>query len=145
MRPSNAASLGTIPGRSPVGLWSENGQAQRYDSDGNRGFYAGLLACLLEGVSPGLHGRGLDLGCGSGFATQALVRALPQVTWHGLDVSAPMLARASHKPGLAPVRFCHAAAESLPYATGAFDVVVSNLSWHWFAPVAAARPNLGSP
>lgn len=136
MRPSTAASLRTS---SPVGLWSEEGQAQRYDSDGNRQFYTGLVARLLEGVSPDLGGRGLDLGCGSGFATEALVHALPQVSWSGLDVSTPMLARACGKPELARVRFCHAAAEALPYASAAFDVVVSNFSWHWFAPVAAAE------
>jgi SAM-dependent methyltransferase len=50
-----------------------------------------------------------------------------------------MLARAGHKPPLAGVRFCRAAAESLPYGNQAFDVVVSNFSWHWFAPAAAAE------
>jgi SAM-dependent methyltransferase len=127
------------PGHSPVGLWSDDGQAQRYDSDSNRAFYADLGARLLEGVPPALQGQGLDLGCGSGFATEVLVRALPRVSWHGLDVSTPMLARACRKPELARVRFCHGAAEFLPYATAAFDVVVSNFSWHWFAPVAAAE------
>lgn len=139
MRPSSAASLGMAPGHNPVGLWSDGGQVQRYDSDDNRAFYAGLLARLLEGVSPDLQGRGLDLGCGSGFATEGLVRALPQVSWHGLDVSAPMLARASGKPELARVRLVHAAAEALPYAGASFDLVVSNFSWHWFAPAAAAE------
>jgi SAM-dependent methyltransferase len=139
MRPSTATSLGTAPGLRSVGLWFEDGQARRYDSDGNHEFYTGLLARLLEGVSPDLQGRGLDLGCGSGFATEGLVRALPRVAWHGLDVSASMLARASGKPELARVRFVHAAAEALPYAAATFDVVVSNFSWHWFAPTAAAE------
>lgn len=139
MRPSTAASLGMPPGHSPVGLWSDDGQAQRYDSDGNREFYVDLAARLLEGVPPALQGQGLDLGCGSGFATEVLVRALPRVSWHGLDVSTPMLVRACRKPELAGVRFCHGAAEGLPYAKASFDLVVSNFSWHWFAPAAAAE------
>lgn len=138
MRPSTAASPGMILGNSPVGLWSDDGQAQRYDSDGNRAFYADLVTRLLHGA-PAVHGRGLDLGCGSGFATEVLVRRLPQVSWHGVDVSAPMLMRASGKPTLAGARLCRGAAEALPYATAAFDVVVSNFSWHWFAPAAAAE------
>ncbi len=137
MRPSTAVSL--APGHSLVGLWSEDAQARCYDCDDNRAFYAGLQGRLLEGVSPALQGRGLDLGCGSGFATEALVGALPRVSWHGVDVSAAMLARASRKPGLASVRLCHAAAEALPFPQATFDVVVSSFSWHWFAPAAAAE------
>ena len=136
MRPSTVAALATPPG--PVELWSDGGQAQRYDCEDNHKFYAGLLARLLDGA-PDLQGRGLDLGCGSGFASDVLLRERPRVSWHGVDVSAPMLARACEKPELARVRFTHAAAEALPYATAAFDVVVSNFSWHWFAPAAAAE------
>jgi SAM-dependent methyltransferase len=139
MRPSIDVSLGIAPGTSsPVALWSDGGQAQRYDSDGNRRFYADLVARLLEGA-PTIAGRGLDLGCGSGFACEVLTCTRPQVAWHGVDVSAPMLARAGHKPLLSGVRLCRAAAESLPYGDRAFDVVVSNFSWHWFAPAAAAE------
>ena len=50
MRPSIDASLGTAPGKSsPVALWSDGGQAQRYDSDGNRKFYADLVAFMSRG------------------------------------------------------------------------------------------------
>ena len=59
--------------------------------------------------------------------------------WHGLDVSAPMLRRAAQKPGLADVPLRHAAAEALPYADSSFAVVVSNFSWHWFAPAAGSE------
>ena len=122
-----------------VGPWSDGERARRYDSAGNGCFYRALLTRLVSGAGPFCQGRGLDLGCGSGFATEGLLQAFPAVAWQGVDVSAPMLARAAHKSTLAPVSLCHAAAEALPYATGSFDVVVSNFSWHWFRPAAGAE------
>jgi SAM-dependent methyltransferase len=115
-----------------VGPWSDDERARRYDCFDNRRFYGGLLTRLVAGAGPFVEGRGLDLGCGSGFATEGLVQAFPGVAWQGVDLSAPMLARAARKPTLAAIPLRHAAAEALPYATGSFDVVVSNFSWHWF-------------
>ena len=119
-----------------VGPWCDGERARRYDSAGNRHFYGTLLARLVAGAGPFLEGRGLDLGCGSGFATEGLLQAFPGVAWQGVDVSAPMLARAAPKPALAAASLCHAAAEALPYVAGSFAVVVSNFSWHWFQPAA---------
>ncbi len=96
------------------------------------------MARLLEG-EPTLAGRGLDLGCGTGFATELLVRRYPSVTWRGVDVAAPMLALARRKHGLASVGFCVAAAEALPLADNSMDVVVCNFAWHWFGEAAAAE------
>jgi SAM-dependent methyltransferase len=115
-----------------VGPWSDDERARRYDCFDNRRFYGGLLTRLVAGAGPFVEGRGLDLGCGSGFATEGLVQAFPGVAWQGVDLSAPMLARAARKPTLAAIPLRHAAAEALPYAAGSFDVVVSNFSWHWF-------------
>ena len=56
--------------------WLEAASASRYDSPVNRDFYQAVLARLLEG-EPTLAGRGLDLGCGTGFATELLVRRYP--------------------------------------------------------------------
>jgi SAM-dependent methyltransferase len=119
-----------------VGPWSDGERARRYDSAENRRFYQMLLTRLVAGAGPFARGRGLDLGCGSGFATEGLLQAFPGVAWQGVDVSAPMLARAAGKPTLAVVPLRHAAAEALPYAAGSFDVVVCNFSWHWFRSAA---------
>ena len=62
--------------------------------------------------------RVLDAGCGTGHFSLPLAAANAVV---GVDVSAEMLAFARAK-GLAPVR---AAAEALPFAGGAFDVVLA--------------------
>jgi len=136
MQPS-ALCIAAKPVRdNPVGLWCNPGQAQRYDSAANHGFYAGLLTRLLAGAGPFVRGHGLDLGCGSGFATEGLVRAFPGLAWEGLDVSGPLLARAANKRTLARVALRQAAAEAMPYADHSFDVVVCNFAWHWFAPAA---------
>ncbi|MGB8296077.1 MAG: methyltransferase domain-containing protein [Polyangia bacterium] len=136
MRPSLVGNTAASVRDASVGPWSDDERARRYDSDGNGHFYGTLLTRLVAGAGPFVAGRGLDLGCGSGFATEGLVRAFPGVAWEGADVSAPMLARAACKPTLAAMPLRHAAAEALPYAAGSFDVVVSNFSWHWFGPAA---------
>jgi SAM-dependent methyltransferase len=111
--------------------WSDDLRADAYDSQGNRVFYQSALTTLLEGA-PTLAGRGVDLGCGTGFATEVLRAKYPDVTWQGIDVADAMLALARRKPGLASVSFCQASAEALPLADGSMDVVVANFSWHWF-------------
>jgi SAM-dependent methyltransferase len=136
MRPSSLVDPAASERDVSVGPWCDDERARRYDSAGNGHFYRTLLARLVAGAGPFPAGRGLDLGCGSGFATEGLLQAFPGVAWQGVDVSAPMLARAAHKPTLAAVPLRHAAAEALPYAAGSFDVVVCNFSWHWFGPGA---------
>jgi SAM-dependent methyltransferase len=132
MRPSILGNIVASDRDASVGLWSDDERARRYDCPENGDFYRSLLTRLAADAGPFEGGRGLDLGCGTGFATEGLVRAFPGVAWEGLDVSAPMLARAARKPSLAAIPLRHAAAEALPFAAGSFDVVVSNFSWHWF-------------
>jgi ubiquinone/menaquinone biosynthesis C-methylase UbiE len=111
--------------------WSGGERARRYDREVNRRFYRTALARLLVRV-PNLHGRGLDLGCGTGFSTELLVADHPGVVWQGVDCSAAMLEIARRKPGLGKIDFAEARAEALPFADASFDVVVASFSWHWF-------------
>ena len=68
----------------------------------------------------------LDLGCGTGRHALWLAAAGARVT--GIDFSRPMLAAARRKPGAESVRFLeHDLHEPLPFAAGAFDLVVSGL------------------
>jgi SAM-dependent methyltransferase len=136
MRPSIVRNTVASERDVSTGTWCDDERAARYDSAGNGHFYRTLLARLVSGAGPSSRGLGLDLGCGSGFATEGLLQAFPGVAWQGVDVSAPMLARAARKPTLAAVPLRHAAAEALPYAPGSFDVVVCNFAWHWFGPAA---------
>ena len=79
----------------------------------------------------------LDVGCGTGVLLGALAALLPDVRLSGADCSPEMLAEASRRLGAAVV-LTPGSAESLPYASGEFDVVVSTNAFHHFrSPLAA--------
>ncbi|MFI9819551.1 methyltransferase domain-containing protein [Streptomyces sp. NPDC052013] len=70
----------------------------------------------------GLHV--LDLGCGTGASTRALLRAAPRARVTGVDASSGMLRRALEKEWPDGVRFLHLTAEELVTAgEGPFDAV----------------------
>jgi SAM-dependent methyltransferase len=115
--------------------WPGLVRAEQYDDAGNGAFYRAAVARLLE-KAPVLAGRGLDLGCGTGFSLEGLIAEVPKVAWFGADRSRQMLALAGRKPALGAATLCEAQAEALPFADGSFDVVVANFSWHWFGAEA---------
>jgi len=115
--------------------WSGGARAARYDVEVNRGFYRATLVHLLE-RAPKFAGRGLDLGCGTGFSAEGLIEKAPCVTWNGVDCSREMVELARRKPGLRKVDLLEARAEILPFPDASFDVVVANFSWHWFGEEA---------
>jgi SAM-dependent methyltransferase len=90
--------------------------------------------------------RVLDVGCGCGETTLdigARVGAAGRVL--GIDVSAPMLARAeevAREAGATNVRFERADAATHPFPAGGFDVVYSRFGVMFFADPAAAFANL---
>lgn len=69
--------------------------------------------------------RLLDLGCGTGASTAALLAAAPYAAVTAVDASAGMLARARRRSWPERVSFVHAPAERLADAgvTGPFDAV----------------------
>jgi demethylmenaquinone methyltransferase/2-methoxy-6-polyprenyl-1,4-benzoquinol methylase len=81
----------------------------------------------------------LDIGCGTGFATEGLLQEVDMV--HGLDQSTHQLAKAQAKFGTdGPVRFYRGDAERLPFRDDSFDVVWSSGSIeYWPNPVDALR------
>lgn len=83
--------------------------------------------------------RVLDVGCGTGFATEGLLEHVDEV--HGLDQSIHQLERAYTKFGRdGPVRFSRGDAERLPFRDDAFDVVWSSGSIeYWPEPVTTLR------
>ncbi len=91
------------------------------------GYHAHLRRSARRlGLADGGAGlRVLDLGCGTGASTEALIAAAPLASVTGVDASAGMLARAAAKPGLTHVQFVHASAEALAdrLAPGSFDAV----------------------
>jgi demethylmenaquinone methyltransferase/2-methoxy-6-polyprenyl-1,4-benzoquinol methylase len=85
----------------------------------------------------GRDDRVLDVGCGTGFATEGLLEHVDTV--HGLDQSDGQLQRAWNKFGRhGPVRFFRGDAERLPFKDDSFDVVWSSGSIeYWPNPVDA--------
>lgn len=74
--------------------------------------------------------RILDLGCGTGWASQALAAQYPDSLVVGADLSDAMLRTARAGAGRGQV-FVRADAEALPFAPGSFDLVFSNLMIQW--------------
>ncbi|WP_395576460.1 class I SAM-dependent methyltransferase [Streptomyces sp. BK79] len=95
----------------------------------NPGYHSQLRRSARRlGLADGGAGRRvLDLGCGTGASTAALVAALPHAEIVGVDASAGMLDQARAKPWPARVRFVHAPAEELHRAGvhGPFDAVLA--------------------
>ncbi|CAN3130634.1 class I SAM-dependent methyltransferase [Mycobacterium sp. smrl_JER01] len=99
----------------------------------------------LVGANPGYHehlrlsaqrmqlpdqGRGLrllDIGCGTGISTAALLAAAPRAEIVAVDGSAGMLAQAQAKPWPTSVTFVHSRAETLREAgvIGEFDGILA--------------------
>ncbi|RQG89052.1 methyltransferase domain-containing protein [Natrarchaeobius halalkaliphilus] len=82
----------------------------------------------------------LDVGCGTGFATEGLLEHVDEV--YALDQSEHQLEQAYAKLGkrAPPVHFHRGDAERLPFATDTFDVVWSSGSIeYWPNPILALR------
>ena len=90
--------------------------------------------------------RIVDIGCGCGATTIELGRLVgPAGRVLGLDISAPMLARAIDRlPPGPPAEFVRADATTHPFARGGFDLLFSRFGVMFFAEPARAFTNLRS-
>ena len=77
------------------------------------------------GLTPGR--RVLDVGCGKGFLVKDLMLECPDLEAFGLDISSYAL---SHAPPDLTGRLHLGSAETLPFADGAFDCVLSINTLH---------------
>lgn len=99
---------------------------------------------LLERARASVGERIIDFGCGCGAITLALARGVG-ASGHvlGIDVSAPMLARARElTPAGAPVDFVVADATVYPFDREKFDLLVSRFGVMFFARPAVSFANL---
>lgn len=86
----------------------------------NPGYHQALrMSARALGLRPGM--RVLDLGCGTGASTAALVAASPGVEIVAVDASEGMIERARAKRWPESVRFVHSRAEDVD--EGRFDAV----------------------
>jgi ubiquinone/menaquinone biosynthesis C-methylase UbiE len=104
--------------------------AKTYDRmvGANPGYHEHLR---LSAKRMGIPNRGsglhlLDLGCGTGASTEALLAAAPDARITAVDASKEMLAQAAAKTWPPTVRFVHADAQDLASAgiTGPFDGIL---------------------
>jgi SAM-dependent methyltransferase len=134
----------TQPNETQSRYWNEQGGpswvAMQRDLDAElEPFGVALLGKL--GLSAGE--RVLDVGCGAGATSLMLAeRARPgQVV--GIDISAPLLARARERAAAVEnLRFEQADAQTFAFAAGSFDTIFSRFGVMFFADPIAAFTNL---
>jgi SAM-dependent methyltransferase len=97
-----------------------------------------LAGELVGLVRPEPGQRALDVGCGPGALTAALVDLLGAETVSAIDPSAPFVA--ANRERFPDVDVRQGAAESLPFDDDVFDLVLAQLVVHFMAdPVAGLR------
>ena len=103
-----------------------------------------ILQATLERARLRQGERIVDIGCGTGASSIALAeRAGPSGQVLGVDVSAPMLARAAERlPPGAPVKFVRADATTCRFESAAFDLLFSHFGVMFFAEPTRAFANL---
>jgi SAM-dependent methyltransferase len=107
----------------------------------NEGLGRVLAGCIQRDFKRLNPQRILDVGCGAGNPTLAIVEAFPEAEVHGLDVAAPML-RYGHARAESlgrRVHFHQKNAENTGFADGAFDLIVSCLFMHETSRAALPR------
>lgn len=92
--------------------------------EGSLWWYHGLhtnIVQALQRYAPQLHDV-LDAGCGTGGTLQAIARAFPSATLHGIDIAQQACDFTRDKTG---ARVALGSVDTLPYADESFDALVS--------------------
>jgi SAM-dependent methyltransferase len=100
---------------------------------------------LVEAVKAAGANTVLDIGCGTGATTRAIARQLgPEGRALGLDISAPMIARATElaKAEGSTARFTAGDAQTQAFEPGSFDMITSRFGVMFFSDPVAAFSNL---
>jgi SAM-dependent methyltransferase len=118
--------------------WAEN--ADRYDA-----MAAGINDPLFAAAGIGERDRVLDIGCGAGWPTRLAARRASRGEVTGIDISAPMLARAraaaAHE-GLTNVTFVQGDAQVHPFPPASYDLAISRGGVMFFDDHVAAFTNI---
>src|ERR1700716_4142902 len=117
--------------------WTDRQQAQ--DT-----LLAPVSETLIDRAKPKAGERIVDVGCGCGATTIAFAQKVgPAGHVFGIDISAPMLARARQiAPAEMPVDFVLADATVYPFVSASFDLMVSRFGVMFFAQPAVSFANM---
>ena len=122
----------------PLEVWAAGDAYEPYVGRWSRLVARELLAWL----DPAPGGRWLDVGCGTGALSAAVLAAADPAAVVGLDPSAGFLANARARLGDPRARFLAADARHLPLARAAFDAVVSGLVLNFVPDPGAAAAEM---
>ncbi len=117
--------------------WTERQQVQDI-------LLAPVSDILIDRAKPKAGERIVDVGCGCGATTVAFAQKVgPTGHVSGIDVSAPMLARARQTaPAGMPVDFVLADATVYPFVSASLDLMVSRFGVMFFAEPAVSFANM---
>jgi len=104
-------------------------------------------ARLIASVPEGPYERVVDVGCGTGFASEAVVQRFGPRSITGVDLSAAMLERFRARLGAAPglaVDTREADVLDMSIDDGSVDLVVSTMAFHWFPDRAGALRSMSA-
>lgn len=104
-----------------------------------------LAPLLRAAFDVGRHDHVVDIGCGSGETTRDAARVAVDGSVLGVDVSAPILARArqlTERSGLRNVSYLRADAQDHPFPPEHFDLCVSRFGVMFFRDATAAFSNI---
>lgn len=83
-----------------------------------------VLANAIAPLSGGMSV--LDVGCGNGYAYEAICARFPTASYTGVDLTADEVTRA--QKSYPEAMFSQARAQTLPFANASFDAVISHLA-----------------
>lgn len=123
----NPASVAGGPTQPIINYFATPAVAERY-ARSRPGGHARVLEVLQQALRGHLPvERALDVGCGAGHSTQALLPYARAIV--GVDSSSEMLRQAARDPRIA---YRKGYAEALPCRSSEYDLVSVSSAYHWF-------------
>ena len=102
---------------------------------------ADRLADRIAGLDWPANPRVLEIGCGTGFLTRAVLARMKPSFWLATDIAPAMLARCRDTVHDDALRFACMDGEA-PATDGGFDLVCSNMAFQWFERLEASVARL---
>ena len=128
-----------------IAYWNgSGGQHWTHRQQAQDNLLAPISQALIERAAPRAGERAIDIGCGCGATTLELAACVGSEGYVlGVDISAPMLARARERaPHGTPVQFVEADATDYAFEAGRSDLIVSRFGVMFFAQPAISFANL---